>query len=398
VYVFFRKHIRPSGAAEAVRKACLHWQVIFAVFFYCYFYYVQAPALTLAQHRLSEGVTSYSPVVGAMVLTFLMMGLQRLVGRVLVFSRGYYLLTYYPSALCAVLLTAFVPVKNTGAVALSVVTAVIWLLTVGVLEMSADGTMGGTRGDSGRGGERRPYIKQLITFFLLTLYMGGGSGSDDVTTYEVHMARLLDAGYMEEALEVGQGSLATSPRLTAYRAYALSQTRGAMGEELFRYPLSPEGSEALLPREADSLKVLLPPQRFYAYLKSPRPASQLPAAEYFRKVAEKDPQGVAADYRLCALLLDRELKQFAEELPTYYPVADSVILPRYYAEALILYQRLDPASHLLYTDPNIIANYIDFKEKGETIARPQERRTRLWREYGDTYWWYYFYGPGGRNR
>ena len=58
---------------------------------------------------------------------------------------------------------------------------------------------------------------------------------------------------------------------------------------------------------------------------------------------------------------------------------------------MILYSRLCQNPIVRYADPNIAANYLDFKEKGEKIPDFKERRNLLWREYGDTYWWYYFY-------
>ena len=87
-------------------------RVLFAVFLFFYFLYSQAPLISLAQHQLSKGQTFYSPFVGAVVLTLLLCGLQRLVCRFIRFRRNYYILTFFPSASIAVLLTAFTPETN----------------------------------------------------------------------------------------------------------------------------------------------------------------------------------------------------------------------------------------------------------------------------------------------
>jgi len=358
-------------------------RVLFAVFLFFYFLYSQAPLISLAQHQLSKGQTFYSPFVGAVVLTLLLCGLQRLVCRFIRFRRNYYILTFFPSASIAVLLTAFTPETNYVVVTLLVVMWLIWFALVW-----HDSIMGGWKQNNDANGVVLP---QTIGFLALAMFLGLCGNSNDVLTYEVQTAKALNDGRYAEALKIGDRALATSGKLTAMRTFAMSHYENGLPETLFRYPLPEGGSSMLFLQKDDTLSTLFSPDSLYTFVGCRPASSRMKAFEYFEKSVRRRPNGPARDYWLCALLLDKQLSRFAEELPHYYTVSDSVVLPHYYAEAMILYSRLCQNPVVRYADPNIAANYLDFKEKGEKIPDFKERRNLLWREYGDTYWWYYFY-------
>lgn len=358
-------------------------RVLFAIFLFFDLLYSQAPVISLAQHQLSQGQTSYNPFVGAVVLTALLYGLQRLISRFIHFRNDFYVFSFYPSASVVVLLTAFTPETNYVVISILVVLWLVWLFMVW-----NDSIMGRWKRDVEENGRILPHA---ISFFVLGLFMGLCGNSNDIITYEVQTAKALNHQHYGKALKIGRQSLATSRSLTAMRAYALSHYENGLPEELFKYPLPDGGSQMLYLHRGDTLNLLFSPDSLYTFIGC-RPADDhLTAHEYFEKSVRHRPNGPARDYWLCALLLDKQLDRFVEELPKYYAVSDSIVLPHYYAEAMILYARLCPNALVKYADPNIAANYLDFKEKGEKIANYKERRNMLWVEYGDTYWWYYFY-------
>ena len=102
----------------------------------------------------------------------------------------------------------------------------------------------------------------------------------------------------------------------------------------------------------------------------------------------------ARNYRLCALLLEKDLDRFAHELRLYYPATDSLsaALPTAYSEALTLYRQTRTKPLYLYEDPVVTTNYKDFEALRQQAGTQTERRNLTYKDYGHTYWWYYFYG------
>lgn len=363
------------------QRVCAIVRILFAVFFFLYFYLSQAASLFLAQHQLSQGQTTYHPLIGAIVLTVLMLGLQRLVHKFVRFRDSLYVLTFFPSSLVAVLLTSFTPFPNSSVHWTSCILTLIWV-AIAVYD-SRSGVDFKKRQTS--------YISHIVCFLLLTIYLGLCGNSRDVINYEVYASRYINDEEYDKALKVGEKSLATSNFLTALRAYAQSHQEGGLADKLFEWPLPHMGSEMLFIRRADTVLLLFEPDSLYNYLGCYPDESDKTALMYFKRAAHSHPESPAKDYWLCALLLDKKLDEFASELPNFYEVSDSVVLPHYYAEALVLYNRTCTESLLDYSEPTIVANYLDFKEKGENIPNTIERRNLLWREYGNTYWWYYIY-------
>lgn len=370
--------------SKSQQRVCAAMRILFAAFLFFFFYLSQDASLTLAQHQLSQGQTSYHPLIGAIILTVLLVGLQRIVCKIFRFRETLYVLTFFPSALVSVLLTAFTPSLQLGALIASAVLTVVWII-VAIYETCRD--------EDFRRHQRTPsYLSHLFCFFLVMLYMGLCGNSYDIVNYEVHAARYINNGEYDKALKVGENALTTSRRLTALRAFAQSHNEEeGLADKLFAWPLPKGGSEILYLYETDTLDMLFKLDSLYSYLKIIPGRQDLTALEYFKQAARKNPQSAAKDYWLCALLLDKNLDEFAAELPNFYTVSDSTVLPIYYAEALILYNRVSQEPLLDYNDPNIVANYLDFRETGERITNLTERRNLLWRDYGHTYWWYYIY-------
>lgn len=75
------------------------WQFLFslafgAIWMLCLYFTFDA-TLSLTQLHLSDGMTAYSPLVGSLVLTGLLLLLQRLVQRFTRFRQSCFLLTFF---------------------------------------------------------------------------------------------------------------------------------------------------------------------------------------------------------------------------------------------------------------------------------------------------------------
>ena len=91
------------------------------------------------------------------------------------------------------------------------------------------------------------------------------------------------------------------------------------------------------------------------------------------------------------MLLDKNLKDFAKEISDVYEVEDT--LPRYYREAMLLYQQeiKDTTSLWKASDSVMIHRYKAFQElhRGGQSDVPEINHIR--KDFDDTYWWYFYY-------
>ena len=359
-------------------------RVLFVVFLFLYFYRFQTPLLALVQHRLSEGQTTYTPFISSAVLTFVLFVVQKLVSRWIHFSDTTYFFSYVPSAIFAVLLTAFTPAANTNifiGVGVALVCFILAVVYTFVNKASEDRSSAS-------------FFKVLMVHSLgmigIFTFIGGLSHSNDSLTYELGMARSLSLQDREGAKCIGAKSLASSKRLCALRAYALSLKEGALPDSMFVYPLSGSGAELLLFEPNDTLAQLLPPDSLYAKF-GVWPSSKETAIGYFERMVARTAHPSAKDYWLTALLLEKNLDKFVKELPLYYQVADSVKLPRAFSEALCLYNN-ETTKPLRFEGDSVSAEtFNEFLIKGGEYEDSLVKENELRRIYGDTYWWYYYY-------
>lgn len=363
--------------------------VLFGAYAFIYIYAFQADALALTQHMLSCGQTQFNPPVGSCVITLLALGLQCLSQRLLPFGGGFYPLSFIPSAVFLVLLTAFTPSVSHGAIVAAAAALLAWVASYFLLARQRKQTSTPT--------PRLVLYNATVGCLVAVFFFIGLAGqTNDVWHYELRTARYLNEGKHDKALSVGERSLATSPVLTALRAFAMSHEPDGLGGHLFERPL-PEGGAALLYLErGDTARMLFPPDSLYAYLGKAPQENEAPQ-RYFERVAKTHRKYAyrtsARDYWLCSLLLEKQLDRFARELPLFYEVSDSTDLPRYYAEALILYNRLRTKPVVLYSNAAVGANFRDFMEMEKLYTDPTVRRNKLWHTYGETYFWYYLYHP-----
>lgn len=239
-----------------------------------------------------------------------------------------------------------------------------------------------------------------VQMLLLCLYVGVGNGVTDLQHYELRTAQALQSKHPKRAYKVGDKSYATSHRLFAMRCYLMATThKKGLGDEVFSQMVPAGGAASLLLLPTDNYQqLLLPASKLEGLLGSRRHANE-GALAYLHRCAwlsafkGDGKHTAAADYYLCALLLERKLDLFAKEIVNYYPteVAQSK-LPRYFAQALILYQRTRTQPNVFYTDSNIEANYRDYTDMADSIPDRTVRTNMLRYSYGETYWWWYSYG------
>ena len=58
---------------------------------------MQGDLLAEAQYVYSEGITTYSPLAGAFIITFILLIIQWVIRIILPFNENYYALSYFPS-------------------------------------------------------------------------------------------------------------------------------------------------------------------------------------------------------------------------------------------------------------------------------------------------------------
>ena len=234
-------------------------------------------------------------------------------------------------------------------------------------------------------------LSELLWLTSLCVYAGLGAAASDTDHYELRTAQALRST-PEDAYRVGERSLATTPRLFALRCRLMASERAGLGETLFEQPVPPRVSASMLIPSESFSPADYPADSLYAFLQTPRHTGEK-ALDYFQRCAHRAGMkpGPAADYYLCALLLERRLERFVAALRCVYPDGDRAghRLPRFYAQAVILHQkrRTNPTWH--YKDNAMSENYRNYSEMGDTLSSVRHRYNLLRRSYGNTYWWFY---------
>ena len=374
-----------SRQEVTTRKADLLMSLLFALFAFLYLYFMQGDYLAVILTTITDGVLGYAPFPCALIITLLLALICAVTARLLrPLPDGASALVVFPSALLLILLTA-VPYRTSTWVGIGAAT-LAWCICLAVAKHKVP--------------RCTPlswiqiYSKNILDLCAICVCTGLIGNTNDTRHFELRVARLLVEEQTERALTTGEKSLATSPRLTALRALALDR-EGILADRLFRYP-QVYGCRGLLLLPADASALGFPVHELYRRL-SAHDYLGGDARKYFDgPVRQAALQGnlSARNYRLCALLLEKDLDRFAHELRLYYPATDSLsaALPTAYSEALTLYRQTRTKPLYLYEDPVVTTNYKDFEALRQQAGTQTERRNRTYKDYGHTYWWYYFYG------
>lgn len=362
--------------------------LLFLIFWFCYLYYVQGDLLSMAQHVFSDGKTNYSPLWGAVIICGLLWLLQIGINWVLHLQSICFALSFFPSCLVLAMMTDINPgiFRQFSLGGWGWLFPLLLIVFVGVVAVIKHLRMP----DDFKGGGifYSLFLPNLIVVALFCFCIGATGNTTDTLQYTFQVERALAANKPDRALEVGGKSLAASPALTALRAYALSM-KGQMGDKLFTYPQY-YAADRLVIMPSDTLGLAFRPEKVYNHL-GVRPSNPREKVMDYLERAVKSPKvkAPAKDYYLCALLLDKKLSLFAEELPKYYRLDEN--LPVHYKEALILYSRLAAHPAYIFHDSVEDAAYEDLLQLEDTYRYPAVRRNYVRREFGATYWYYFKY-------
>ena len=348
----------------------------FATFAFAWLYWFQADLLAVAQHALSGGTTHYDRTIGAVVIVITLQLLQTAVGAFVRLPPGAWAMTYAPSFLALAFLSDITTRDDSDVT----VGAAWWLIAllllawVAAVHYTLHTPHSTSSWQTTTGRMALCPLSSLCSLCNLgnlwgnLLQMGGmmlvvaaAGNTNAVLHYRAHAETALMRGDSSEAMLAGWESMETDTQLTMLRAYALSR-EGLLPEMLFRYPVTGTGSDLLPMRHKP---MMLPADSIWRHLGA-KPAFPMTAQAYYRLLEDDSVATKAvADYVLCGLLIDRDLKTFARLLPRYY--GDS--LPCHYREAMELYNCLYPSS-----------------------AQSSSQRLHLLENYRHTYWRYFACG------
>ena len=127
-------------------------------------------------------------------------------------------------------------------------------------------------------------------------------------------------------------------------------------------------------------------------------AMGLTTERLLRQALESNPENrMAFQFLMAHQLLERRLLYALRTLATS-PQTREGPLPRHYAEALLLHRHLYPGisldALLPRVPPAVVARFQGFMEMMNRAAGSREQaQPQAWRDFGNTYWCYYFFGP-----
>ncbi len=395
--------LKNKKASLTLRLVC---GVFFAAFSFVYLYCIQGDLLAHAQYVYSVGVTRYSLLVGALVITFVLLVVQWLMARLLHFGRNYYALSYLVPAL---LLSVLVSVNDEALKDFSF-GAWLWIFPLAlvcyvVLVKFLSKFDAGTHVQVGETVATPLWINAAVLLALF-LMVGSIGTSNDVLHYELKVERLISEKRYGEALEVGKKSLASSSRLTQLRMYALALC-GELCERMFDYPQY-NGTVGLLDvADTSAVYYRIDADDVCTYL-GVRCGKGVCSTRCYLKHADRHlvqcadtlhkmyPHAARLDdYILAYHLLDKNLSDFQMRLKGRTENA----LPRACMEAMLTCREFAAVDSSFVVDAELLsavdsltqARYVEYNGMKNELTDPVERKNRLRRKFGNTYWWYHEY-------
>lgn len=362
---------------------------LFAVFSFCYLYFLQAELIGRAQHILSGGTTTYAPLLGALVLTFVALLLAAGIDKVLKLPIRFVALAYFPSMGLLGWLTDITPMMTVSGMSLGLsnywvfgVLLILWAAIVFVAKQFPDVQT-----------QHVSFISAFWTNCVLVCSLSLSvillGNTDENLHARLQAERCLSRNDYQQLLRVSRKNMHVSKSLTAMRALALAH-EGQMGESLFTFPQD-FASQGLIVADSDLLDYDTLQVYFNWYWNAvPVGNIQQNPLLFFTKLLERPNCDTLTirDYYLCSLLLDRRVDLFVTRLPVFYPT-DS-LLPLHYREALVLGKHLYPDHVPDSIDTRDEERFADFESR--VAACPDaERKNYARRNFGDTYWYYYLY-------
>lgn len=356
-----------------IRVLC---SLLFCASTFAYLYWGQADMLRVAQHVLSEGTTSYSPLVGALLITLVLQALQAGVCAITRLTHYAHAITYLPSMLALGILTDAGPDVGHAHPSYIYITGVVLALLLWLAIVYVARSVVMPRQD--KVATLRMVWVNVLTMAVFGIVTAALANTGDVAHYRAKTECLMADGRFAEAAKVGGQSAATDKCLTRLRAFCLAK-QGLLGERLFTYPIAGSGLDLLPDSDCPTL---LPADSIYKALGAKKGVHIAPSRYLDALLHCGLATPLVKDYILCALLIDRDLDGFAARLPQFYAIGDS--LPRHYREALILYTHTRSNPRLVWHSEPMDTDYQDMQ-----ALENKEGKEAVYRQYKGTYWWYY---------
>lgn len=371
-------------AARLLTVAC---GLLFSIFSFIYLFVFQKEVVGALHYSLSQGRTHYSPLIGAVIITVVLLIFRWGINGLMGLKGPVRALSYFPSCLLLGVLTDVnCNIFHGG----SIEDKWLWLLPlllllyVGVVYtlrrvfrfwLNQEGSILGL-------------INSNIAILTLLCLMTISIGNSNVNFHhELAVEQAIRHQDYTRARMVGVNSLETTRTLTVLRAHAMS-LEGTMGEHLFEYPQY-YGVEGLLFEPYSQETLRLNADSLYIYLGA-KPHTAEKTVDFLARICHDEVgKHTALDYYLSALLLDKKLDKFASAIDTYCFEQDTV--PRYYREAALLYKHIHPEYAKEIKDTLMIQRLNEYLSRQKEFTSPKEEKNRMRREFGDTYWWYYHY-------
>ena len=414
----YKENERTAGI---VRHSC---GILFMLFAFAYLFFMQGDLIAKAQYAFSEGVTSYSTLLGAIIITALLRILQIPVDRFLKLPTRFHVITYIPSILILTILCdaneQVVQKFSLGWwwIGIPLALAATYLLAQLAKYLESYVLASASYNNTS------PYLwPNFAILAALLLWCGNCHSAHDDYMFEQKVERLILDGDYEEALKVGQKSLAANRRLTNLRMFALDQL-GVLPERLLDYPQYFAHDGLICIADTDTIANKFSARNVFDSFGCYPDAHVKTSSQYFQLLEErlmltedslmsielskstnkdslqneidkryiqlKQERRRIDNYILCSMLLDRDLDAFTEKIKQTYSDSqnpDTVIpldsLPKVYREALIMvYPELGDTLML-----KKYGEYVELKEseKDSTVSSNITRR-----QFGNTFWWYYF--------
>ena len=401
----------------------LIFSVIFFVYSFVFLYFIQGDLLAEAQYVYSNGLTTYSILFGAIILTVVLLIVSRVMNILFHYPSELYVLSYLPSFLLLSVITSV----NIDAFRDFTFGEWIWvfplvLVVYFILILLIIPKLEHFKRKSSNNYFTKLIWKNSLIFLLLSLLTASVSNTNNVIYYELKAERLILNGKYDHVLEVGANSLETSRRLTELRMYALAKT-GRLCDDLFDYPQY-YGVDGLLDiSDTTESYYRFSSKNICKSMGAYCDKSVKSSGRYLQLMKEKFSivddfvldtlsndslignlckkcyirnKKIIDSYYLAYLLLDKNLDGVLRYFDNKYVFGDS--LPQAVKEALLLSKSFEFKDSLIsdtcyysLADTATVVKFIDYKLVSDTINDSTERRNRLRRKYGDTFWWYYDY-------
>lgn len=368
-----------------IRMMCA---IVFVLFTWGWLYFFQADALAMTQHVMSGGLTHYNRLVGAIIITAVLMILQYIVNGVTKLNKRFHALTYVPSMLLLALLTDVSQTIDKGislsrSFGLVAFFAVAWVVLIFFVRQYEKVV----KEFHIPFFSRSMWLNMLMMVVMITCVAWIGN-TNAVFQYRMKVEGHLMRGEYLQARKVGLKSLESDADLMMLRMYALARCN-ELGEHLFEYPITGNSSQ-ILPTSGKTKMLLCPTDSIYKFMGA-RPAVPMEPERYLAMLQRRDSVNhiAIADYLLCGYLIDKQLDRFAQEISHYYPL--NAQLPKHYREALTLYTHSRSNPSVVYRVPEVEENYANYQELKKQYRDPMEQKTRVSEEYRGTYWYFYDY-------